>query len=99
MARPSANLDFAQLAFLLTRLNFADNFESYIAQDVSLAASSETQIVYKLPSQKKAKYFIVLDQTGNGVLARGSTDWTSNYAYIHNYGATTVTATILLLSS
>lgn len=99
MAKPSAHLDLAELASLLTQLNFADNFESYIVADVSLTACEETRISYRLPNQKKAKYWTTLLMSGNGQIRTGTTAWTQNAIYLHNYGPNDVTATILILGS
>lgn len=95
----SYNLDFRELSFGLTRLNLKDNIESFIVENVVIAAGAEKQLTYKLPEGKAAKYFISLGQTGNGLVTKGSTAWTTKHVYIKNNGAEEVTISLALLGA
>jgi hypothetical protein len=95
----SYNSDPRELSFGLTRLTFSDNFESFVVEDVVIPAGEEKQIAYQLPESKIAKHYISLGQTGNGLVTKSSTAWTSRYAYLENHGAEAVTITIVILGA
>jgi len=95
----SYNFDEREFSYGITRLTFSDNFESYIAEDVVIAAGAEKQITYQLPDGKVAKYYMSLGQTGNGLVTKGVTDWTAKHIYLKNNGAESVTITILILGA
>jgi hypothetical protein len=80
----------------LRHLSFGDNFQSF-EQVVEITATTELQIVNKLT--KIPKKYIVVSQTGNGLLTKGTTDWSEDFLYIYNNGAVTVTATIIFMES
>jgi hypothetical protein len=81
-----------ELALGLRNLTFGDNFNGFV-KEVTISATSEAAIRNEL--QYIPNYFIILSQSGNGLLTKGSTDWSSDYLYIYNNGAVSVTATIL----
>lgn len=95
----SYNLDKRELSFGLTRLTFDDNFQSFISEDVVIAAGAEKQIQYQLPEGKIAKYYISLGQTGNGLVTKGTTAWTAKHIYLKNNGAEAVTITLAILGA
>lgn len=95
----SYNLDFRELASGLTRLTLDDNFDSYIAADVTISAGAEKGISYNLPGNRVAKYWIMLRHSGNGLVTDGATDWTARQIYLKNNGAEAVTITIAILGA
>lgn len=85
-----------ELALGLRNLRFEDNFSSFQAEVIISATSTAT--VRNQLKVKPTKY-IILDQTGNGLITRPSgTDWTIDNLYLYNNGAVEVTATILFLA-
>jgi len=99
MVKPSYSLDMNELSFLLTRLSFVDNFESFVVENVSLTAATETEISYNLPNNKVAKFFLPLVSTGNGVIVKGATEWTSRAIFLQNHGPNDVTMTLVILGA
>ena len=95
----SYNFDAREFSYGISKLNFDDNFESYIAEDVVIPAGEEKQITYQLPDGRVAKYYLSLSQTGNGLITKGSTDWTAKHIYLINNGAESVTITIAILGA
>jgi len=62
---------------------------------VTISATSELAIRNELtfiPTR-----YIILSQTGNGLITKGTTDWTSDYVYLYNNGAVSVTVTIFFM--
>lgn len=88
--------DFAkltrELAVGLRDLTFADNFRSF-EKVVTIAATTEEQIRNEL-SFIPTRYIIV-SQEGNGLITKGTTEWSSNFLYLYNNGAASVTATVI----
>ena len=84
------------LANGLRHLTFGDNFQSF-EQVVEITSTTELQIRNQLTSTPKK--YIIVDQTGNGLLTRGTTEWSNDFLYIYNNGAVTVTATIIFMES
>ena len=93
----SYNADLRELSFGLTRLTFKDNFESSTIDGIVIPAGQEKQIQYQLVEGKVGKYFINLGQTGNGLITKGSTAWTSSHIYLVNNGTEQVTLSIVIL--
>jgi len=83
-----------QLAVGLRDMSFRDNFTSS-ETTVTISAGSEARIRHSL-SIVPTRYIIV-DQTGNGLVTRGPTTWTNKYAYLINNGAESVTITVIFL--
>lgn len=83
-----------ELALGLRSLDFSNNFESFEAS-VDISATSEVQVRNQLkfiPSR-----YIIVSQTGNGLVTKGTTDWDLNYLYLYNHGTSTVNVTIIFL--
>lgn len=97
MAEFSYNLDFRQLSDGLNRLTIRENFESFIAENITISAGTEQQITYQLQDGKLAKYYLNLGQTGNGLVTKGDTAWTAKHIYLKNHGAESVTITVAIL--
>lgn len=82
-----------ELSTGLNRLDLGDNFVGF-QTTVTIAAGAESAIRNKLAPHIPTK-MLVLNQTGNGLLTNSGTPWTTNYVYVVNNGAVSVTATIL----
>lgn len=81
-----------RLAVVLRTMDFINNFDSF-ETEISITAGAETRILNALDSIP-TKYIIV-DQTGNGLVTRGNTDWNSNNLYLKNNGANDVTIKVI----
>ena len=83
-----------ELANGLQNLDFSNNFNSF-QTTVTIPATSEAEIRNELNFIPE-KYMIV-NQTGNGLITKGTTDWSTDYVYLYNNGAVSVTATIIFM--
>jgi len=83
------------LEIILSRLSLTDNFESFEVQDIEITSGNEVTIGNKLTTIP-SKY-IVVGQTGNGVISKGDTQWTAKYLYIKNNGPDTVKVSLIFL--
>jgi hypothetical protein len=83
------------LETILGRLSLIDNFESFEVQDIEITSGDEVTIGNKLTTIP-SKY-IVVGQTGNGVISKGDTQWTAKYLYVKNNGPDTVKVSIIFL--
>lgn len=83
-----------ELANGLMNLTFGDNFNSF-EQVVEIAATTEISVRNQLT--KIPERYIIVSQTGNGLITKGTTDWTKDYITFYNNGAVTVTATIIVM--
>lgn len=80
-----------QLAVGLRDLTFSDNFRGF-EQEVTISATSEARVRNTLnfiPSR-----YIIVSQTGNGVVTKGTTEWSDDFLYLYNNGAVSVTVTV-----
>lgn len=71
-------------------LDFDSNFNSFVAEDVSIAAGATTIITNELsviPTER-----MIVRQTGNGVITDG--DWTIDSLELTNEGAETVVISV-----
>lgn len=83
-----------ELALGLRNLTFGDNFNGF-ETTVTIAATSEQAVRNELT--KTPTKYIILSQEGNGLITKGTTSWDSNYIYLYNNGAVSVTATIFVM--
>ena len=83
------------LEIVLSRLSLIDNFESFEAQDIEITSGSEITIGNKLTSIP-SKYILV-GQTGHGVISRGDTPWSQQYLYLKNNGPDTVKVSVVFM--
>lgn len=77
-----------QLAVNLRDLTFTDNFKGF-EETVTIPATSEIQIRNSLnfiPTR-----YIIVSQEGNGLVTKSTTEWTTNFIYLYNNGASSVT--------
>lgn len=83
-----------ELAVGLRKLAFANNFEGFEVE-ATIPASSTVSIRNQLnfvPTR-----YIILSQTGNGLVTKAPTPWTNNFLYFTNNGAAEVVATIFVM--
>lgn len=76
----------------LQRLDFDENFDGQINEDLTLTSGQELQIRNSLnfiPSK-----CIILFQRGNANVTAGDTENDTNYLYIKNHGPDTATVTV-----
>lgn len=60
-----------------------------------LGATTELEVRNELTFQPSR--YIILSQTGNGLITKGSTAWTSNNMYLYNNGAEEVTIIVFFM--
>ena len=76
----------------LRDVSFTDNFDSFEVE-VTIPNSSELEIRNQLtiiPTR-----YIIVSQTGNGVVTKGTTTWTKNFLYLYNNGSVDVTIKVI----
>ena len=78
----------------LKKLSFGDNFESF-QTNVTISATSESKIKNQL--QFVPSKYIIVSQTGNGLITKGSTEWSTDNLYLYNNGAVSVTVTVIFM--
>ena len=83
------------LEIVLSRLSLTDNFESFELQDIEITSNTEVTIGNKLTSIP-SKYIIV-GQTGHGLISRGDTAWSQQYLYLKNNGPDTVKVSVIFM--
>ena len=79
----------------LSKLDLNDNFTGWQIT-ATIGAGLEQQLVNQLQSGVPTK-MIVVRQTGNGLVTDSGTTWTTDFVYVKNHGAVTVTATIIFM--
>lgn len=77
----------------LKTLSFVDNFKSF-KETVTISPNQEVKIKNKLSPKIPSMRVIV---RGTTLIADGPTEWSQDYVYIKNYGATEVEATIIFM--
>ena len=86
-----------ELSYGLTKLTFADNFESFKVS-VTIPATSELAIRNQLRSgQIPTERIIVRGKSGAENVVDGDTDWTKQFVYLKNVGASAATVTVLFI--
>lgn len=79
----------------LRRLSFADNFDSF--QDtVTIASGAEARIRNQLDSIPTG-YLKIKSNPGGVNVVDGDTEWTNDFVYLKNSGATSATVTAVFL--
>ena len=84
-----------ELSTGLRGLNFDDNFDSFQIS-LTLAAGEERDNIRNQLTVEPTRYIIVF-QTGNGLVTAGDAAWTSDYISFKNHGAAQVTVKIIIL--
>lgn len=78
----------------MKKLTFGDNFESFEAS-VIIAATSELKITNKL--QFTPSRYIIVSQSGNGLITKGTSEWSNDSIYLYNNGAVSVAITVIFM--
>lgn len=87
-----------ELAVGLLKINFIDNFQAFIVQNISIPAGMEVSISNQfrnaypgnIPSGR-----IIIRQTGNANIIDGPTAWTADNLYLLNPSGNDATITVL----
>jgi hypothetical protein len=89
--------DLAQvLSTGMDKLDFIENFQA--AEITIEGATSGNSIKLRNPLNFVPSRFIIVDQTGNGVVARDeNNNWTTDFLYLYNHGPSTVNLKALFL--
>lgn len=82
------------MAVGLRDLTFTDNFKSF-TETVEIPATSETRIRNKVSFIPDS--YIIVKQSGNGLVTKSTTEWTNDYLYLYNNGGETVTIKVVFL--
>ncbi len=88
-------MTFVQLHLGLRSLSFEDNFESFLVE-VTIDSSAEKVIRNQL-TVIPSKRIIVRGGTGAEKVVDGPTEWTKDYVYLKNTGASAVTVSVLFV--
>lgn len=83
-----------QLAVGLKNLTFEDNMASY-SEEITIPATTEYRVRHNLKITPTG--YIIKEQSGNGLITKGTTEADSNYYYLYNNGAESVTLTVIIL--
>jgi len=78
----------------MKKLAFLDNFESF---ETSVIISATSEIEIKNLLQFIPSKYIIVSQTGNGLVTKSTTEWTRDNIYLYNNGSVEVTATIIFM--
>ena len=81
-----------QLAVGLRDLTFGDNFKSF---ETTLVISATSEIRVRNTLNLMPTKYIIVSQSGDGLITKGSTEWTSDYLYLYNNGSVDVTITVI----
>lgn len=87
-----------ELSLGLLKINFKDNFQAFIVQNVSIPAGTEVSIANQfrtaypgmIPSGR-----IIIRQQGDANIIDGTTAWTSNQVYLLNPSANDAVVSVL----
>ncbi len=88
----SSNIN--DLVILLKRLSFSDNFESF-QETVIIPATAEVAIENKLRGAIPTQRLFVRSNSADVV--DGDTEWTENFVYLKNLGASEATVTVVFI--
>lgn len=92
------------LDFGLRRLQFLDNFESFLGKDpvtgkdqIDIAAGAEVKIRNEFRDDVPAFKLVVRGKDGAQDITDGDTEWDQNFVYLKNQGATAAKVKVLFL--
>lgn len=86
-----------ELQIGLTRLKFTDNFDAFKVE-VTIPAGEELAIRNELRSGEIPTEKIILrGKSGAESVTDGDTEWTRNFVYLKNQGASDATVTVVFL--
>lgn len=81
-----------QLSVGLRDLSFTDNYVSF---EETLVIPATTEVRVRNSLNIEPTRYIIVSQEGNGLVTKGSTEWTNDFLYLYNNGASTVTITVI----
>lgn len=79
------------LRFGLDRLSFDENFEGFIVEDIEIGVGAELKIRNQLRNIVPSQRLILRGKAGTENIVDGDTEWTTNFVYLKNNGATAIT--------
>ena len=92
------------LDFGLRRLQFLDNFESFLGKDpvtgkddIDIAAGAEVKIRNELRGDIPAFKIVVRGKASAQDITDGDTEWDQNFVYLKNQGASAAKVKVLFL--
>ena len=91
---------FRDLLTALTGLDFAENFQGWIEEDLEIAASTTQAIRNRLRDGKIPRFWVILRQFGPSasLVEDSSSPWDEDFVYLRNGdGASAGTWTVLFL--
>lgn len=74
---------------LSNRLKFDDNFETFLSDQITLAAGEEGKLAHRMKATPQEWH--VSDAIGGNNIVRGATQWDRTYAYFKNAGSVSST--------
>jgi len=82
----------SELSIGLSHLNLLTNFDA-AEQEITIPSAQGLKIQHGLdfiPTR-----YLVVSHLGNGVISKGTISWDRNFAYLHNYGPSSVTLKVI----
>jgi len=86
------------LSLGILKINFQENFQAFIVQNLSIPAATEVSI----PNQFRTAYpgiipsgRIITRQQGDANIIDGATEWTANHLYLRNPSANNAVISVL----
>lgn len=67
-----------------SRINFLENFQSFLISNLSIPAGTEVPIKNQLPAGVVPTGRIITRQTGDANIIDGVSPWTANFLYLQN---------------
>ena len=83
-----------EMVWGLSKLNFIDNFDSFQAE-ATIASGSEASVRNKLGVIPSG--YLILRQSGDGVIIDGDTPWTNQLVYLKNTGGSDAKVKVIFL--
>lgn len=77
------------------RINFTDNFQAFIVNNLSIPNGKEVSIPNQLPLGQIPTGRIITRQTGNANIIDGDSPWTQNFLYLKNPSANDAVISVL----
>lgn len=87
------------LANGILKINFRDNFQSFIVEDITIPAGTEVSIANQFaksyPGNIPSGRIIIRQRLNDGLVIDGDTKWTENHVYLKNPSASDVIVSVL----
>jgi len=88
----SLRADFRELIDGLHRITLTENFESF-SYEGTIEAGTEVEIRNELPNPPSGR--LVIKHSGSPSIVDGDTEWTSDFVYLKNAGASAATVKVI----